>query len=132
MSAHYDTPSWIAITTPPITILHLLNSPNHPKAPPPTALSPISPPAHNRSAASTSGVSPDATSSSHRQDPPPPPTKAPRRLAPRSQHGIFCPKKLFASQVGPPVEPTSVRQALKDPRWNAAMRAEFHALLLML
>ncbi|CAL1400403.1 unnamed protein product [Linum trigynum] len=103
--------------------------------PPPShsSVRPI-PPLPSTSASPHHLSSPAATlpsaSSSQQNQLPPPPVKPAHRPITRSQHGIFRPKKLFHSQaVTLPIETTSVKQALADPRCNAAMRAEIQALL---
>ncbi|CAL1399845.1 unnamed protein product [Linum trigynum] len=104
----------------PLPVSH--SSPSPPSAPPlPTPTSPRHP--------TSSPVAPPTTSSTLGNQPPSPPAKTPHRPTTRSQHGIFRPKRLFLSQVSHPLEPTTVKQALQDPRWTAAMWAEFRALL---
>ncbi|CAL1397617.1 unnamed protein product [Linum trigynum] len=122
--ASLDPPHWLAATTPPLTILHLptpsssLSSPSS------------SPSAHGPLPSPSPAASPRPLSSQHQQSPPPPPAKSFTRPVTRSQHGIFRPKRLFLSQVDTvDIEPTLLHQALADPRWHAAMTAEFRALL---
>jgi len=50
----------------------------------------------------------------------------------RAQNNIFCPKQLSVTTkhpLAPPLEPTYVSQALKDPWWCKAMADEFTALV---
>ena len=50
----------------------------------------------------------------------------------RAQNNIFCPKQLSVTTkhpLAPPLEPTYVSQALKDPQWCKAMTSEFTALV---
>ncbi|RVW82770.1 Retrovirus-related Pol polyprotein from transposon RE2 [Vitis vinifera] len=50
----------------------------------------------------------------------------------RAQNNIFCPKQLSVTTkhpLAPPLEPTYVSQALKDPQWCKAMTSEFTALI---
>ena len=55
------------------------------------------------------------------------------RMTTRSQNGVFKPKKqLYLATKFPlpePVEPSCITQAMKHPQWQAAMSAEFNALL---
>ncbi|CAL1385136.1 unnamed protein product [Linum trigynum] len=130
----YSSPAWLAISTPPI-FTYSIPSPPNPTSPPPRSSSPSRQSAGSSrpSTAADAPASPPAMSS--RQDcPPPPPGKvAPSRshsMATRSQHGIFKPKKLFSVQVSSfEVEPTTVQEALADPRWRAAMIEEISALM---
>ncbi|CAL1359073.1 unnamed protein product [Linum trigynum] len=51
-------------------------------------------------------------------------------MATRGQRGIFKPKRLFSAQVSyVDIEPSSVKRALSDSRWAAAMLEEFQALI---
>jgi histone deacetylase 1/2 len=50
----------------------------------------------------------------------------------RAQNNIFYPKQLSVTTkhpLDPPLEPTCVSQALKDPKWCKAMATEFTALV---
>jgi hypothetical protein len=50
----------------------------------------------------------------------------------RSQNNIFKPKQLHLTTKHPlpdPIEPTTVSQAMKDPRWHSAMAVELNALV---
>ncbi|CAL1403910.1 unnamed protein product [Linum trigynum] len=130
----YSPPAWVDFTKPPISqfVFHSSPSPTLPvpdptvassASPTPAAASPSPAPRHLPRAAS-----PVATTSQPSQ--PPPPAKPANRPVTRSQHGIFCPKKLFLTQLHfLDIEPSSVKQALADPRWQQAMWAEYKALL---
>ena len=46
----------------------------------------------------------------------------------RSKNGIFKPKAYLLALLAQPSEPTSISQALTDPKWLKAMQVEFQAL----
>ncbi|KAL5552189.1 hypothetical protein UlMin_002365 [Ulmus minor] len=54
------------------------------------------------------------------------PADNPQRMVTRAMNGITRTKKIFSLQAA--LEPTTVKQALKDPNWAAAMQAEYDAL----
>ncbi|KAF8669207.1 hypothetical protein HU200_051537 [Digitaria exilis] len=109
--------------------------------PSPPASAPTAPPP-SPPAASTPGLdihpSPPASpttapppSSPAAPVPAPPPTAPTHHMVTRAKAGIFVPNPRFAhvaTDVSLPSVPTSVRTALHDPAWHAAMDEEFKAL----
>ncbi|WJZ87309.1 hypothetical protein VitviT2T_006700 [Vitis vinifera] len=53
-----------------------------------------------------------------------------RTIVTRSQNGIFKPKKIFSLAIQTTVvEPSSFKEAILHPNWQAAMKTEYDALL---
>ena len=51
-------------------------------------------------------------------------------MSTRARHGLFQPNPRYANIATTPISPipSSVREALRDPHWRAAMQEEFDAL----
>ena len=47
----------------------------------------------------------------------------------KSKAGIFKPKSYLADLLAKPSEPTSITQAISDPKWFKAMQEEYQALI---
>ena len=59
-----------------------------------------------------------------------PPSLPNRTIVTRSQNGIFKPKKIFSLVVQTTAtEPSSFKEAMLHPNWQAAMKTEYDALL---
>ena len=90
-------------------------------------------PSHTTSPAPPSSSTPAPPSSStpdHTPSPVNPPLLPSPGIITRSKHNIHKPiQKLNLNTELQPLEPTTVSQALKDPRWRQAMSAEFDALI---
>ena len=100
-----------------------------PGSPPDPSTSPSSGPSGHgpRSPSST-----DAPSSSCSASPPTVPSPPPRHpMITRARHGISKPNPRYANLAETAISPllTSVREALRDPHWRAAMQDEYDALM---
>ncbi|RVW19661.1 Retrovirus-related Pol polyprotein from transposon RE1 [Vitis vinifera] len=143
---------WCSITLPVVAT----PSVNVGSAPPSSLLTPTAPsqsqdPSQNNTTCATPTPEPDSHSSvlvpetkcDCANNPPLPPTQndpnqppdlspSPHVIVTRSKHNIHKPIQklnLTAQLQQPTLEPTTVTQALKDPKWRQAMSAEFDALL---
>ncbi|RVW94165.1 Retrovirus-related Pol polyprotein from transposon RE1 [Vitis vinifera] len=143
---------WCSITLPVV----VTPSVNVGSAPPSSLLTPTIPsqsqdPSQNNTTCATPTPEPDSHSSAPvletkcdcANNPPLPPTQndpnqppdlspSPHVIVTRSKHNIHKPIQklnLIAQLQQPTLEPTTVTQALKDPKWRQAMSAEFDALL---
>ncbi|RVX04505.1 Retrovirus-related Pol polyprotein from transposon RE1 [Vitis vinifera] len=143
---------WCSITLPVVAT----PSVNVGSAPPSSLLTPTAPsqsqdPSQNNTTCATPTPEPDSHSSAPvpetkcdcANNPPLPPTQndpnqppdlspSPHVIVTRSKHNIHKPIQklnLTAQLQQPTLEPTTVTQALKDPKWRQAMSAEFDALL---
>ncbi|KAH9684881.1 retrovirus-related pol polyprotein from transposon RE1 [Citrus sinensis] len=79
----------------------------------------------------TSDPSPHSSSHTLRNSPPhilPASSSIGHSMVTRSKNGIFKPKAYLLALLAQPSEPTSVSQALTDPKWLKAMQEEFQAL----
>ncbi|CAL1362863.1 unnamed protein product [Linum trigynum] len=141
--------TWLFDATPPITFLPGARTTTPLLSPAPPGPDSPSPSAHSgagsssTSPGSTSATGPSSGPATTPPGPPPPQPVQPPPLArshtmtTRAQHGIFKPKRLFIASAGsssasasssPPLEPTSVKEALLYPEWSAALTAENQAL----
>ncbi|RVW92402.1 Retrovirus-related Pol polyprotein from transposon RE1 [Vitis vinifera] len=143
---------WCSITLPVVAT----PSVNVDSAPPSSLLTPTAPsqsqdPSQNNTTCATPIPEPDSHSSvpvpetkcDYANNPPLPPTQndpnqppdlspSPHVIVTHSKHNIHKPIQklnLTAQLQQPTLEPTTVTQALKDPKWRQAMSAEFDALL---
>ncbi|RVW54104.1 Retrovirus-related Pol polyprotein from transposon RE1 [Vitis vinifera] len=143
---------WCSITLPVVAT----PSVNVGSTPPSSLLTPTAPsqsqdPSQNNTTCATPTPEPDSHSSvpvpetkcDYANNPPLPPTQndpnqppdlspSPHVIVTRSKHNIHKPIQklnLTAQLQQPTLEPTTVTQALKDPKWRQAMSAEFDALL---
>ncbi|RVW14812.1 Retrovirus-related Pol polyprotein from transposon RE1 [Vitis vinifera] len=143
---------WCSITLPVVAT----PSVNVGSAPPSSLLTPTAPsqsqdPSQNNTTCATPTPEPDSHSSvlvpetkcDCANNPPLPPTQndpnqppdlspSPHVIVTSSKHNIHKPIQklnLTAQLQQPTLEPTTVTQALKDPKWRQAMSAEFDALL---
>uniref|UniRef100_A0A2N9GX62 Reverse transcriptase Ty1/copia-type domain-containing protein n=1 Tax=Fagus sylvatica TaxID=28930 RepID=A0A2N9GX62_FAGSY len=126
---HFNVPL-THMSSPPT--LHVTSSP-----------SPAASHGHSTSLDNTTSSSCNETSVPHVPSPQPqsshpsPTTEPPiasriHSMTTRSQNNIFKPKQLHLTTKHPlpdPIEPTTVSQAMKDPRWRSAMAVELNALV---
>jgi histone deacetylase 1/2 len=112
-----------APTTPP-------HSPTQPTASPSATL-----PAHDQHASASSPsraslATPPAQHSKAPLYPTPVPMQQQHHMITRARAGVFKPNPKYALTASPvSAVPRSVRDALRDPNWKAAMQEEFNALL---
>jgi histone deacetylase 1/2 len=137
-------PSGLRTSTPTATSPPVVSTPATVTSPTPVeytpapALSPQDPPLSAPSPAPTSSSPPTSTCPTPQSSPPPsspavantaPPAPA-HPMVTRGRAGVFKPNPKYAmtssSSISP--VPTSVRAALSDPNWRAAMQLEFDAL----